>query len=284
MPTHQEIIENTRKQWNEFSGGWKKWDDLVMEALRIQGEELLKKVPDSISNVLDVATGTGEPGLTLAERFPNATITGTDLSEGMLAVAEEHARERGLKNYNTKIADACALPFEDEVYDAVFCRLGIMFFPDPAKGAEEFLRVLKPGGRAALTVWNVPAKNEWLATAGATVREKLHLPHPPPDAPGVFRLGEAGLLRKILERSGFKEVKEREVRGAMKFESARQYLDMMLEVAAPIVAALREAPETMQEEVKTAILSVAESKAESDGSLTLSWSAWLVTGEKQRAS
>lgn len=284
MPTHQEIKENTRKQWNEFSGGWKKWDDLIMEALCIQGEELLKNVPDSISNVLDVATGTGEPGLTLAERFPDATVTGTDLSEGMLAVAEEHARERGLKNYNTKLADACALPFENEVYDAVFCRLGIMFFPDPAKGAEEFLRVLKPGGRAALTVWNVPTKNEWLAIAGATVREKLNLPLPPPDAPGVFRFGKAGLLLKILEMSGFKEAKEREVIGVMKFESAKQYLDMMLDVAAPIVAALRKAPETKQEEVKTAILSVAESKAESDGSLRLLWSAWLVTGIKQRAS
>ncbi len=79
-------------------------------------------------------------------------------------MAEENAAERRLKNYNTKLADACALPFEDEVYDAVFCRLGIMFFSDPAKGAGEFFRVLKPGGRTALTVWNVPAKNEWLAT------------------------------------------------------------------------------------------------------------------------
>ncbi len=280
MPTLQEIREITRKQWNEFSGGWKKWDKLMMESLRIQGEELLKNVPVSISNVLDVATGTGEPGLTLAERFSNATVTGTDISEGMLAVAEENAAERRLKNYNTKLADACALPFEDEVYDAVFCRLGIMFFSDPAKGAGEFFRVLKPGGRTALTVWNVPAKNEWLATAAATVREKLNLPFPPPDAPGVFRFGQAGLLRKTLEGSGFKEVKEREVRGFMKFESAGQYLDMLLDVAAPIVAALREAPEKKQEEVKTAILSVAESKAESDGSLILSWNAWLVTGEK----
>ncbi len=190
MPTHQEMKENIRKQWNEFSGGWKKWDVLIMEALRIQGEELLKNVPISMSNVLDVATGTGEPGLTLAERFPNTNVIGTDLSEGMLVVAEENARKRGLKNYDTQIADACALPFEDEIFDAVFCRLGIMFFPDPGQGAEEFLRVLKPGGRTALTVWNIPAKNEWLAIAGSTVSEKLHLPPPLPDAPGVFRFGE----------------------------------------------------------------------------------------------
>ena len=284
MPTLQEIKENTRKQWNEFSRGWRKWDDLIMEAFRIQGEELLKEVPGSISSALDVATGTGEPGLTLARRFPNATITGTDLSEGMLAVAEEHARERGVKNYNTKVADACALPFQDAVYDAVLCRLGIMFFPDPAKGAEEFLRVLKPGGRAALTVWNIPAKNEWLAIAGATVREKLDLPAPRPDEPGVFRFGEVGSLRKILEMTGFEEVREREIIGVMKFENARQYLEMMLDVAAPIVAALREAPEAKQEEVKTAILSAANSKAEANGSLALRWNAWLVTGEKQRAS
>jgi len=280
MPTHQEIKENTRKQWDEFSGGWKKWDDLIMEALRIQGEELLKEVPASISNVLDVATGTGEPGLTLAERYPDAIVTGTDLSEGMLAVAKENAIARGLKNYNTKSADACDLPFDDEAYDTVLSRLGIMFFPDPAKGAEEFHRVLKPGGRAAMTVWNVPPKNEWLAIAGMTVREVLNHPPPPPDAPGVFRFGETGLLPKILEMSGFKEVQEREVTGVMEFESARQYLDMMLDVAAPIVGALREAPEQEQEEAKTAILSAAESRANSDGSLALAWSAWLVTGEK----
>jgi len=80
--------------------------------------------------------------------------------------------------------------------------------------------------------------------------------------------------------SGFKEVQEREVTGVMEFESARQYLDMMLDVAAPIVGALREAPEQEQEEAKTAILSAAESRANSDGSLALAWSAWLVTGEK----
>ncbi len=280
MPTPQEIREDTRKQWNEFSGGWKKWDDLVMEALRTQGEELLKKVPDSISNVLDVATGTGEPGLTLAERFPNATVMGTDISEGMLAVAEENAIGRKLKNYKTKLADACALPFDDKVFDAVFCRLGIMFFSDPAKGAREFFRVLKPGGRTALTVWNAPAKNQWLAIAAGTVREKLNLPHLPPDAPGVVRFAESGLLRKTLEGAGFKEVKAREVSGVMKYKNARQHLDMLLDVAAPIVAVLRQAPETMQEEVKTAILTSMESRAESDGSLNLLWNAWLVTGEK----
>ena len=91
MPTHEEIRENTRKQWNEFSGGWKKWDNLIMEALRVQGEELLETVPSSVSNVLDVATGTGEPGLTIAERFPDAAVTGADLSEGMLAVAQEQS-------------------------------------------------------------------------------------------------------------------------------------------------------------------------------------------------
>ena len=231
--------------------------------------------------VLDVACGTGILAREVMLRVGSTgSVAGVDASPGMLAVAEEHARERGLKNYTTKTADACDLPFDDDLYDAVLCRLGIMFFPDPAKGAEEFLRVLRPGGRASLTVWNVPEKNGWLATAGAAVREKLDQPPPPPDAPGVFRFGEAGLLGKTLDGAGFEDVTEREVTGVMRFESAQQYLDMMLDVAAPIVAALREAPETKQEEVKAAILSAAKSKAESDGSLALPWSAWLVTGEK----
>ena len=250
MSTYQEIKERTQKQWNEFAGGWKKWDNLLMEALRIQGEELLKNVSDSVSNVLDVATGTGEPGLTLAGRFPKIRVTGVDLSEGMLAVAEEHAKDRKLNNYNIRVADACDLPFEDGLYDAVLCRLGIMFFPDPAKGAKELLRVLRPGGRAALTVWNVPTKNEWLAMAGSIVREKLNLPAPPHDEPGIFYFGEAGSLGKTMRKAGFKNVIERELTGIMEFESANQYLDMLLDVAAPIVAALREAPEEKQQDVK----------------------------------
>ncbi|MFQ6609146.1 MAG: class I SAM-dependent methyltransferase [Fidelibacterota bacterium] len=284
MPTFQEIRESTRQQWNEFSGGWKKWDDLIMESLRRQGEELIKELPDDIAFVLDVATGTGEPGLSIAELFPNINVTGTDLSESMSAIAAENARLRGLNNYRALTADACDLPFSEQKYDAVICRLGIMFFPDPAKGADEFFRVLKPGGKVALTVWNVPSKNEWLAMAGTTVRNQLNLPAPPPEAPGVFRFSEIDLLHQILEKAGFSNVQSREVTGVMRYESASQYINMMLDVAAPIVSALREVSEAKQEVVKSAILSAAKSKAQKDGSLALHWSAWLLTGEKTHSS
>lgn len=96
------------------------------------------------SHVLDVAAGTGEPGLTAAAMVPNGRVTVTDLSERMLAVAAENAARRGLSNFETKVCDAGALPFPNVRFDSVLCRFGFMFFPDIALAAREFARVAKP--------------------------------------------------------------------------------------------------------------------------------------------
>jgi len=277
MSKLQEITETVRDQWNEFAGGWKKWDEHIMRALRAQGDELIKGVSDKARDVLDVATGTGEPGLSVAQRFPDTRVTGADLSVGMLAVAQERAKQMGLANYSTRAVDGTSLPFDDGRFDVVLCRLGIMFFADPRGGVGEFRRVLRSGGHLGMSVWGEPAKNVWLSSAGRLVGEMLMLPPPDPEAPGVFRFAEPGVLAQLLEQSGFEKVEAREVTGTMEYESPREYLDMMLDVAAPIASALRKAPEAKQIEVKEALLATVEARAKPDGSVALPWSAWVVT-------
>lgn len=109
--------------------------------------------------VLDIASGTGEPGLTIATLIPDGKVIITDLSAGMLEIAEENARRRGIHNVETKACDVCELPFADNSFDAVSCRFGFMFFPDMLLAAKEIFRVLKPGGRIVATVWNGSEKN-----------------------------------------------------------------------------------------------------------------------------
>jgi ubiquinone/menaquinone biosynthesis C-methylase UbiE len=109
--------------------------------------ELVKPQPNW--QALDVATGAGHTALTFAPYV--AQVVATDLTEGMLAKAAELAAARGLANFQTKPADAEALPFNDNSFDLVTCRLAFHHFPNPRQAVSEFARVLKPGGILGLT-------------------------------------------------------------------------------------------------------------------------------------
>ncbi|MGO8624689.1 class I SAM-dependent methyltransferase, partial [Rhizobium ruizarguesonis] len=77
-------------------------------------------------SVLDIAEGTGEPGLTAAAAIPDSQVVVTDLSENTLTAAAENAARSGLKNFKTQLCDAGALLFADASFDAVLCRFGFM--------------------------------------------------------------------------------------------------------------------------------------------------------------
>src|SRR5215472_13769364 len=101
--------------------------------------------------VLDVATGTGlSAEAILAAVGSTGNVTAVDISPAMVAMARE--RLGGIPNVSLSVEDGQALPFPDESFDAVLCNLGLMFFPNPERGLAEFRRVLRPGGRAAVSV------------------------------------------------------------------------------------------------------------------------------------
>ena len=157
------IREQQKASWNNFSPGWKKWDDLTMDFLKPMGDEIIRMLkPKSNEMILDVAGGTGEPGLTIASMINGGKVFITDIAEGMLEIAEENAMLRGIKNIETRVCDVCELPFDDETFDAISCRKGFMFFPDMSLAAEEMVRVLRPGGRISASVWDGPEKNFWV--------------------------------------------------------------------------------------------------------------------------
>ena len=183
----QDIREQQKAAWNKFSSGWKKWDDLMMDFLKPTGDEIIRLIdPEGSDAVLDIAAGTGEPDLTIATLLSGGKVIMTDLSEEMLEIARENALLRGIDNIETQTCDVSELPFADNTFDAISCRFGFMFFPDMRLAAEEMFRVLKPHGKIAVSVWNVPEKNFWVTAIGGAINRNMQLSSPPREPPGCF--------------------------------------------------------------------------------------------------
>lgn len=253
---NNDISTAQKASWNKFAGGWKKWDALTMDLLRPCGDAILDHLGASGNcQVLDIAAGTGEPGLSIAAHlYDGGTVTITDLSESMLQVAVEKAALSGARHVEFREADASALPFADHAFDAVSCRMGFMFFPDMQQAANEMARVLKPGGRIATAVWAGPERNFWVTCMMQNIAKHIEVPPPVPGAPGMFRCAQAGLMAGMFASAGLKEVSEREVPNTVGVSGPEEYWHMMTEVAAPFVAALSTADTDTVAKVKADVI------------------------------
>ena len=281
MPSQLEQIRDQQRQtWDKFSAGWKKWDELVLKWLAPVGQELIRSAAlRDTSNVLDVAAGTGQPGLTAAGLVPKGTVTVTDLSDRMLEVAADSAARRGIENFQTKQCDAGALPFPDSSFDAVLCRFGFMFFPDVDTCVKEFVRVAKPGARVCTAVWDVPDKNLWATTIIGTISKYVDMPTPPPGSPGLFRCAAPGYMETAFRKGGLKDIAVKNVAGELSFKSADEYWSFMTEIAAPVVAGLTKADEPTRQKIEATVLDLAR-KTSPDGKPRLPWSASTISGTK----
>jgi ubiquinone/menaquinone biosynthesis C-methylase UbiE len=276
----QQIREQQRESWNKFSPGWKKWDELFMDFLKPMGDEIIQQLGlEEHDIVLDVAAGTGEPGLTIASKVKSGKVIITDLAEDMLRIAEENAAGRGIKNIEMVACDVCELPFADNSFDAISCRFGFMFFPDMLLAAKEIARVLKPGGRIATSVWNIPEKNFWITATMGTINRNMNLPAPPPGAPGMFRCAKDGLIAGIFQQAGLKNILVKEVEGKLKTQTTDVYWNVMTELAAPVVAALSNADDVLREKIKKEVYEAVNQKYAGQNILIDS-SALVIYGEK----
>lgn len=127
--------------------------------------------------VLDLASGTGEPAISLAARVGSeGHVIALDLSGDLLEIARKRAEQRGFTNFVTQQADAHELPFSDQSFDLVTSRFGVMFFEDCEKALGEAHRVLKPGARACFLAWGPFEQPYWSSTMGIVAR---HVGGPP---------------------------------------------------------------------------------------------------------
>jgi len=205
----QEI--GTLRAWSESAPYWNKYAPVIRSMFEPLSDALIADAQlGPGKSILDVAAGTGEPSLRIAETCgPSASVTCTDPVAQMMAVAKREAQRRGLSNVRLARCVAGALPFRAGCFDAVVCRLGAMFFDDAVASLREMLRVLAPGGRLALAVWHRSESNPFFQIPLRIVARYLQLPATAPDAPGAFRYAEPGKLAGLVARAGAAAVTER---------------------------------------------------------------------------
>jgi ubiquinone/menaquinone biosynthesis C-methylase UbiE len=220
--------------------GWEKWHDWyarMMQPISAWFCEATAARPGLI--VLDAACGTGVPALALAACVrPDGKVVATDISAEMVGAARRKAAAAGASNIEHREMDVAALDFADASFDAVTCKDGLIYCPDPSKGARELHRVLKPGGRFAITAWDEPANNPFFTTMFETLGRFIQRPPPDPNAPGPFRLARPGELENVLRKAGFTNIaiERREV--AFAFDSLAMHWESVNDMAAPVAAAV----------------------------------------------
>lgn len=188
------------RRWHAKSVAfWSEFTDAIIEAARLEPGQ----------QVLDVASGAGDPALALARRIGGSGgVVATDLSPAMLAVARENAAAEGLTNIDFGVADAHTLPFPDATFDRVTCRLGVMYFWDCRRALAEIRRVLKPGGLAAFVAWGPLEENEYMRAALDPFERRRARGAPVPGAPHPYRFSAPGSLSAELRAAEFSDVLE----------------------------------------------------------------------------
>jgi len=233
------IREAQRTAWAGLSGGWEKWDAIIMDQLRPVSAAMIDRLGiREDQQHLDIAAGTGEPGLTIARLAPKGRVVLTDLSAEMLDVAARRARALGVTNIETEVCSAEDLPFPDASFDSVSVRFGYMFLPDMAGATAEFARVLRPGGRLCSSVWVRPEANPWTAIALQAVASETVVAPPDPDGPNMFRCAAPGFVGALYEEAGLGDVAEWDVEVELVTRSPEEYWDMISEHVSLAVAAL----------------------------------------------
>jgi SAM-dependent methyltransferase len=280
MPGGDEIRDVQRAAWAGLSAGWEKWDSVIMDQLGPVGTAMIERldIADDQRH-LDVAAGTGEPGLTIARLAPAGYVVLTDLSAEMLGIAARRADARGITNVETRVCSADDLPFGDAAFDSISVRFGYMFFPDVARATAEFARVLKPGGRLCSSVWVRREENPWTAIVMRAIAAEKALAPPDPDGPGMFRCAAPGYLSARYEAAGFREITEWDVGVELVTRSPAQYWEMISEHVSLAVAALAQVGEPARERIAKAVMAQA-SAYERDGRIRIPGMARCVAGTK----
>lgn len=251
-----EAHEKSRAVWDQMAPGWERHRDLMWRTTKHVAEWLVREVrPEPGDVILDLAGGVGDNGFLAAERVGDSgKVIVTDFAPRMVETARRRAEAIGLTNVETMVLDAERMELEDDSVDGIICRWGFMLMLDPQSAAKECRRVLKDGGRLALSVWAGPEKNPWVTTTGMTLMQMGHEPAADPFGPGgMFSLADHDAIRALLTNAGFTDVAVEEMPVEWRYDSFDEAWEFMTQVAGALASVVRELPPDKVEEFRAAL-------------------------------
>ena len=182
--------------------------------------------------VLDVAAGTGSFALAAARAGGN--VLATDFAPGMVDRLRERIRSEDLSNIAADVMDGQNLELSDSFCDVAASIVGVIFFPDIARGLAELKRVLKPGGRCAVVCWGDPEKFEMMGYLKKAIQTAAPEFEMPAQTPVWARLCGHEQLKIEMMAAGFKDVKVTNMLGRLEIESPEDFWDDFTASAPPL--------------------------------------------------
>ena len=195
-------------RWDTMAAGWKATRANFQRAMEPVSQWLVEAIhPQPGHSVLELAAGLGDTGLLAAQLVaPGGSVLITDGSDNMVAAAREHAEEVGATNVELRSMQAEWIDLPTASVDGVICRFGYMLLLDPEAALRETRRVLKPGGRVALAVWDDLERNPWMKVLREALMARGLAPAAVPDGPGPFSLGSEEAVAELLATAGFEDI------------------------------------------------------------------------------
>lgn len=278
MPEDHSVVS----QFRQSAPGWEK-HRRIHQIMFLPVTEALVADANIASghSVLDVATGPGEPALSILDAVgPHGQIVGVDLVPEMVEAARREAARSHLDNVRFEVAPAEKLPFETNGFHAAISRFGVMFFASPLDGVREMLRVIKPSAKMAFAVWHLPERNPFHDVVSRVIEKYVNVPPVDPDSPDAFRFATPGKLVRILKEAGAVDLSERLLKFHMQASlSPEEFWTMRREMSDKLRSRLAALSEAQIEEIKREVVEGAR-KYSTKGRISFPAEVLIISGRK----
>ncbi len=270
----EEHRRRSAEHWQEAASGWVRRQEAIREFGAPVSHWMVEAIePQHGQRVLELAAGVGETGLLAAELVaPTGGVILSDHAEAMLEGARARAAQLDLTNIEFQVWNAEWIDLPVASVDAVLCRWGYMLMADPLAALIETRRVLRPGGRVALAVWDALAANPWALAPRMELLER-GLAQPPAESteytPGPFGLGDRERLHALLGEAGFTEIVVEAIDVAQRHPSFESFWETMLDISRELHDLVLAQPAAEIEEIEASLVGRLAPYVSPDGALEI---------------